>query len=417
MSIARIGAGVALTSLLLVLGFLTTCEMALAATPQDSGDVATLRQEAIDLYKHGKFEAALPLFERLNMMKRGDAVILEALSYCTLEHAATLTDATARKAARAAARKLGEEAKAAGDSSNLLKLILDVPEDGSEADFSSRADVNAVLKSGEAAFAKGDWDAAVESYQQALALDPNQYDAALFIGDVYFKKGDHEEAGRWFLRAIQIDPNRETAYRYWGDDLYAQGRPEEAKGKFVQAVVAQPYDKRSWMGLIQWAQKQKVILSHPAIQAPGRVDFDAKGKDDKSQTNITLDPSSLGNNNKDGKSAWFFYPMSRALWHNEKFTKEFPNEKVYRHSLAEEVDCYQGVISIVRESLEKKKEVKHLDPALGNLVKLADEGLLEPFVLISKADTGIAADYPAFRDAHRELVSRYIERWIIHDTK
>jgi hypothetical protein len=55
-----------------------------------------------------------------------------------------------------------------------------------------------------------------------------------------------------------------------------------------------------------------------------------------------------------------------------------------------------------------------LDPALAMLVKLADEELLEPFVLVSRADQGIARDYPAYRDAHREKIRQYINEWLIH---
>ena len=418
MSTATVNPCVSRSFLPLILALLLALSIVPATFASQAPDeLAMLKQQAIDLYKQGKFDDALPLFVKLDAAKPGDPQFLEALSFCTLQHAATLTDPVARQSERVKSRKLADQAKAAGDDSNLLKLILDVPEDGSEASFSSRADVDQMMKAGEAAFAKGDFDTAIENYQRALALDPKQYNAALFLGDVFFKKNDHEQAGRWFLRAIEIDPNQETAYRYWGDDLHAQGRDTEGKTKFVQAIVAQPYDKRSWMGLIQWAQRQKVTLAHPAIQPPGRVDFDAKDEKGKTQTNIVLDPSTLGKSaKKDGSNAWFTYPMERAIWHNERFQKEFPNEKAYRHSLAEEVDCYQLVIGQVREGL-KKKEIKKLDPALGALVKLADDGLLESFILISKADTGISVDYPSFRDAHRDLVTRYIEQWIIHPAR
>lgn len=406
------------TMLIILAAFVSLDIAPRTAASQETEEVAALRRQATDLFKQGKFIESLPLFEKLNSMESGNPRTLEGLSYCTLQHAATLTDPAARKSERTRARKLADQAKAAGDNSNLLKLMLDVPEDGSEESFSSHADVDQIMKAGEAAYAKGDLDTAAEKYQQALALDPKEYEAALFLGDVFFKKKDHEQAGRWFLRAIEIDPNKETAYRYWGDDLYAQGQQTEAKNKFVQAIVAQPYDKRSWMGLVQWTQKQNVIVSHPAIQPPGRVDFDAKDEKGKSQTNITLDPSALGKDSeKDGRSAWLTYSMERAIWHNDRFKQQFPNEKEYRHSLAEEVDCYQVVVSVVRELLQKKNEIKQLDPALASLVKLADDGLLEPFVLISKADAGIAVDYPAFRDAHRDLVTRYIEKWIMHSAK
>jgi tetratricopeptide (TPR) repeat protein len=362
----------------------------------------------------GRFVDALPVLEKLHAEKPSDVAVLESLSFATLAHAATIGDPAGRKEERAKARKLAEEAKAAGDSSNMLKTLLEVPEDGSETTFSSNVAVQSAMQEGEAAFAKGDFDGALSAYSRALALDPNVYDAAVFSGDVYFKKGDHVRAGEWFLRAIQIDPNRETAYRYWGDDLVAQDRMSDAKEKFISAIVAQPYLRISWMGLSQWAPKQKMLLGHPRIDPPGKVED--KGKDDKgrNQTTITLDPSMMNPSaKKDGTNAWFIYTLSKAVWHGDRFQKEFPNEKEYRHSLAEEVDGFQMVVGQVKEGL-KKKEIKQLDSALATLVKLADEELLEAFVLISRPEQGIAKDYPAYRDAHREKIRKYITEWIIH---
>jgi tetratricopeptide (TPR) repeat protein len=381
---------------------------------QSTDDFAALKHQAVELYKEGKFEDALPIFQKLHADKPDDLVVLEGLAFCTLTHAQTLTDHDARKAERVKARQFVSQAQAAGDTSNLIKILADIPADGSESPLSSRADVDALMQEGETIFVKGDLDGAIASYQKALALDPKLYSAALFIGDCYFKKHDHEQAGRWFLRAIQIDPNQETAYRYWGDDLMAQDRPSDAKVQFVQAIVASPYDKRSWIGLIQWAKKADVTLAHPAINPPGSVTD--KGKNDKGQAqiNITIDPGTMGDEaDADGTSAWFIYSLSKANWHGDRFKKEFPNEKEYRHTLAEEVGSYQLVVDQVRDKLKSKK-VQKLDPALASLVKLSDEGLLEPFVLISKADAGIALDYPAYRDASREKITQYINEWIIH---
>jgi hypothetical protein len=115
---------------------------------------------------------------------------------------------------------------------------------------------------------------------------------------------------------------------------------------------------------------------------------------------------------KDGTDAWFSYTLFRAVWHGEKFQKEFPAEKEYRHSLPEEVDGFQGVVDRVKEEM-KKKEIQQLDPALAALVKISDEGLLESYILISRADKGISLDYPAYRDVHREKIRQYITEWII----
>lgn len=387
---------------------------AIQAQTDDSYD--SRRKRAVELSKLGLYMEALPLFEKLHEEKPNDGGVLEGLSFATLAHAATLGDPTARKEERIKARKFAVEAQAAGDNSNMLKTLLELPEDGSDPSYSNSPEVEAAMREGEAAFAKGDQDTAIGAYNRALALDPKQYAAALFLGDVYFKKGDHAHAGEWFLKAIQIDPNRETAYRYWGDDLVAQGKMNEAKEQFIKAVVAQPYQRISWMGLSQWAQRQKVTLKNPAINAPAQAKVEDKGKDEKgrSQTTITLDPSMFESSKakKDGTDAWFIYTLSKAVWHGERFQKEFPKEKEYRHSLAEEIDGFQMVVSQVREK-QKKKEIKQLDPALASLVKLSDEGLLEAFILISQADTGIVKDYEAYRDLHREKIVQYISEWII----
>jgi tetratricopeptide (TPR) repeat protein len=380
-----------------------------------SGDsYADQRKLAFDLYQHNRFTEALPLFEKLRAEKPTDKAVLEALSFSTLANAATLPDPAARKTERAKARKLAEEAKAAGDDSNMLKTLLEVPEDGGEITFSNNAAVQAVMQEGEAAYAKGDFAGAISAYNRALALDPNDYSAALFMGDVFFKQADHAKAEEWFLRATQIDPDRETAFRYWGDDLVAQGRMSDAREKFINAIVAQPYLRVSWIGLSQWAPKQKLMLGAPSINPPGKVED--KGKDDQghNQTTITLDPAMLNPNaKKDGSNAWFMYTLSKAVWHGERFQKEYPAEKEYRHSLAEEVDGFRMVVGQVKEGI-KKKEIEHLEPSLAMLVKLSDEGLLEAFVLVSRADQGIAKDYPAYRAAHRDKIRQYINEWIIH---
>jgi tetratricopeptide (TPR) repeat protein len=367
------------------------------------------RTQAFTLYENNNFVDARPLLEKLHAEKPDDVAVLERLSFATLAYSATLANESDRKAERARARKLADEARAAGDNSNLLNIVLSVPEDGGEMAFAGTAELQAIMQQGEAAFAKGDMDAAIAAYARALVLDPHQYNAALFTGDAYFKKKDHEQADKWFVRAVEIDPNQATAYRYWGDDLMAQGRASEAREQFISAVVANPYDQRSWMGLSQWAQAQHMMLGSPRIVSPNQIADNAKG-----QTTITIDPSTMQPNaKKDGTDAWFSYTLFRAGWHGEKFQKEFPAEKEYRHSLAEEVDGLQGVVNAVKEEL-KKKQITQLDPALASLVKLSDEGLLESYVLISRPDKGISMDYPAYRDANREKIRQYITEWIIH---
>lgn len=80
------------------------------------------------------------------------------------------------------------------------------------------------------------------------------------------------------------------------------------------------------------------------------------------------------------------------------------------------MDGFQGVVNQVKAEM-KKNQIEQMDPALAALVKLSDEGLLESYVLISRADKGVSLDHPAYRDAHREKVRQYITEWIIHPSQ
>ena len=256
----------------------------------------------------------------------------------------------------------------------------------------------------ESAFQSGDLGKALEGYSQALMLDPKLYAAALFGGDALFKMKQYDKAGDWFTRAIQIDPNVETAYRYWGDSLMAEGKMSEARAKFIDAVVAEPYGKRSNIGIQQWAERNKVRFTVPRIQSPNSVKPNDKG--------ITLTVDSTALDRKDGSDAWMIADMTHMLWQSETFKKEYPNEKEYRHSLKEETER----LDLVAESLQqmiKDKKVKNLDPNLAMLLKLKESGLVEAYILISAADQGIAQDYVAYRLQHRDKLRQYLDEIVV----
>lgn len=224
--------------------------------PEQSTKEDPARQHAIELYSHGKFVSAMPLFEKQAADHPSDLVVREGWAWCMFQYAGTLPDPQQRKRVRARARTIAVEAKGLGDNSQLLQLMLEQPEDGgAEVAFSDNKEVDAAMKAAEADFSRGDFDKAREGYMRALLMDPNNYDAALFVGDVFFKQHTYASAGEWFAQAIQIDPNRETAYRYWGDALVALGKEDEARSKFIEGIVADPYNNHSWVGLHNWLQR------------------------------------------------------------------------------------------------------------------------------------------------------------------
>jgi len=376
------------------------------APPQAAGP-SLQRQRAFELYSEHKLLEALPHLEALALMDEDDIAVLERLGFCLLAKAMTLEDPEERRQMRVRAREVLLRSRELGNDSNLLNTILDgFPEDGNFPSLSERPDVDAALHAGETAFVSGDFDAAIENYQLALALDPGNYLAPLFIGDVYYKQQQWDDAGTYFALAIQNDPNRETAYRYWGDALMHSGRMKEAREKFIDSVVAEPYNRTSWMGLLQWAQRAQVQLSHPRIESPNRLER----KDDNS-VNITIDFESL--KKKDGSSNWMMYEISRVAW-KERFAKEFPEEPAYRHSLREEAGSLRLVATGVKGDLEKKKiKKKDLEPGLAKLLELEEKGLLEAYVLLARPDEDIARDYVAYRETNRAALRRYLDEYVV----
>ena len=350
---------------------------------------------------------ACPLYEHLAAQSPESVRYAERLAFCLVGRAEGLPDGEQRTQTMARARTAAERAKSLGDNSNLLTLILDRVGNPTAARKLSdpRLDV------AEAAFGRGDLDAALAAYQQVAADDKTSYEARVYAGDVYFRKHDTARAAEWFQRAIDVDPDRETAYRYWGDALMQDGDTDGALQKFIDAVVAEPYGRPANLALQQWAQRTGATIEAPAVRVPDAPTVQLEGG--KPKVEITLNEVALRGDANAAAAAWLVYATNRALWREEKFAAQFPHEQTYRHSLAEEVESL--ALALVAEVFAQMKEAEEpTDPSLREVARLAEDGMLEPFVLLSGADEGIAQDYAAYRRQHRDVLRAYIARYLVH---
>lgn len=367
------------------------------------------RAQAFELYESGKMIEAMSLLEKVAADHPKDAVVFEHWAYAIVSYAATLSDPEVRKKARVRGRQIALRAKELGDNSPILQLLLQIPEDGTEPVYSKSKEADEAMKTAEAAFVRDDLENARAGYVRALLLDPKNYEAALFIGDVYFRQHVYGSAGEWFSRAIEIDPNRETAYRYWADALAQSGKNDAARSKFIEAVVADPYNQLTWAGLQKWARANKVELNYVKLKDRSAVTV----KDDKN-INLALD-SSLGKDDPNA-AAWMSYGLGRAAWHTEKYQKEFPNVPRDRHTLQEEAHALNLMITVLKEQKDYKKKLSALDPSLQALVKIQEAGFLDPFVLLNRADDGIAQDYEPYRASNREKIRLYLDEFVVPKT-
>ena len=383
------------------------CSVVILARPQDPSE----RQRALELYEANNLVAALPLLERVAAANPNDPAVLSRLGFALYANSVDVKDPAQRQKMRERARTTLLHSQSLGDNSNLTRMALDAlsAPDGTQVPFSNIKAAELAIREGEAAFVRGDLDKAIAAYKRALESDPQLYDAALYAGDAEYKKAnnstaaqyrsDHfDAAGVWFAKAIAINPDRETAYRYRGDALDAQGKINEARDKFVDAIVAQPYTRNSFVGLTQWAGRHKVALGHPKIEPPNST------RTENGKTTLSIDPKTLNSN--DGSNNWLMYDLTRIAWSKTDFFKNYPAEKVYRHSLKEETAALRMVAEAAARDLKSGK-VKSLETSLDNLIKLNNAGLLEAYVLFARPDDGIVRDYIAYRKENREKLRRY----------
>jgi len=385
------------TLITLVIGFLL-----LAISPAVNAQVDEQRQRAFQLYKDSKYVEALPLFEKLATAYPEDREVIEAYGMVVISQSIYLKDPAARKQARVRGREILLRAQQLGANSTLLKWMLEqvVPAGGGDISFSSKKEIDDAMREGEGAFASGNYPKALEMYQRVLLLDPTFYEAALFTGDIYFKTAEQRKASEWFARATEIDPNRETAYRYWGDSLMKQGRVTEAGDKFVEAYIAEPYNRLARAAFVNWGQRVNLNLAHPKVEVPANV---AQKKEN--ETTVTLDPSLFKKSDDQGAAAaWLTYSLTRTTWQTE-FSKHYPNEKTYRHSLMEEAQAFRAAL--------KQLDNAPGDASLQVLKKLEKEGLLEAFILLALPDEGIAKDFPAYRKTNVENLRRYVKEYVL----
>jgi FimV-like protein len=87
--------------------------------------------------------------------------------------------------------------------------------------------------------AEGDYAAAAQSFEKALALEPDVSFALVNAGQAYVQLGRADEAGKMFRRALEIDARDAEAANQLGLLLAKQGRADQAKELFQQAIAVE----------------------------------------------------------------------------------------------------------------------------------------------------------------------------------
>jgi len=96
------------------------------------------------------------------------------------------------------------------------------------------------LDRGGEAFQQGDWKAAVEHYEKAIALYPEYAVAYNNLGSAYVKSGDYDKARESYEKAVGIDSHLASAYVNLARLLQVQKRLPEAEEQLSKALALEP---------------------------------------------------------------------------------------------------------------------------------------------------------------------------------
>jgi tetratricopeptide (TPR) repeat protein len=90
-------------------------------------------------------------------------------------------------------------------------------------------------------YEQGDYQAAADKLQQAIALSPKEYTYLSDLGETYYQLGDEEAAVAAYRQAIPLNPA--MVYNEWANTLYNLDRYEEAAAKYEQSLELNPDDE------------------------------------------------------------------------------------------------------------------------------------------------------------------------------
>lgn len=117
---------------------------------------------------------------------------------------------------------------------------------GTQADRIER-----LIDDGVAAFERGDFDVARDSFQKVLNLNPKHLAAHTYLGVLADRAGDLKNAEGHFAQAARLAPSSATARNNYGAVLLRLGRTREAAGEFEASLKSDAKQANALVNLAQ----------------------------------------------------------------------------------------------------------------------------------------------------------------------
>ncbi|MCK9417868.1 MAG: tetratricopeptide repeat protein [Nitrospirae bacterium] len=151
--------------------------------------------------------------------------------------------------------------------------------------FAQTADQNAYarfMRTGSEQMKAGDYQAARDSFEQALTYNDSESEGHLGLGLAYFHLRDDKYAERELSKAVELNPKASIAYQFLGELYYRKDDLETAVSYWEKAVEVNPSatDLRTRLDRIRKEHKaekdfNRDVTSHFLIKYEGREKIEA----------------------------------------------------------------------------------------------------------------------------------------------
>jgi tetratricopeptide (TPR) repeat protein len=126
------------------------------------------------------------------------------------------------------------------EASGRYDEAIDLCDKALETKLSPSVMSNAYMTRGNGYAGKGDWDRALRDYDEAVRIQPYNYDALVNRGNAYTHKKEPANSTNDYNEAIRLNPKSFQAYCNRGMNYFAAGDPDRALADLTECVRLNP---------------------------------------------------------------------------------------------------------------------------------------------------------------------------------
>jgi CHAT domain-containing protein/tetratricopeptide (TPR) repeat protein len=114
--------------------------------------------------------------------------------------------------------------------------------------MTQNANVEILLQQGHEQLEQGQYEAAIETYQQAAQLEPQNSQVLYGLGLAFYQLERYQESIEYFTQALQIKPDYIWAFLWRGRAYQQMKLIDQGTADFKQAIQVKPQDYQDWRG-------------------------------------------------------------------------------------------------------------------------------------------------------------------------